>query len=34
VIAQAVAARDPDAARAAMVEHISLASKIETERAN
>ncbi len=34
VIFEAVAARDPEAARAAMVEHISLASQIETERAN
>ena len=34
VIAEAIAARDPEAARSAMVEHISLASQIETERVN
>jgi len=32
-IAEAIAGRDPDAARAAMLEHISWASRIETERA-
>ena len=32
-IAEAIAGRDPDAARAAMLEHISWAGKLETKRA-